>query len=79
MFELICMSLLGVAYIHACKEEAAEEKRQKEEERTRDLKISAFCYAVRHRLNYNDVVKMIQDKKLSFDDIERDRKEHEGK
>lgn len=29
MFELICMSLLGVAYIHASKEEAAEEKRQK--------------------------------------------------
>jgi hypothetical protein len=24
------------------------------------------------------VVKMIQDKKLTFDDIERDRKEHEG-
>lgn len=39
MFELICMSLLGVAYVHACKEEAAEEKRQKEEERIRDLKI----------------------------------------
>lgn len=79
MFELICMSLLGVAYIHVYKEEAAEEKRQKEEERIRDLKISVFCYAVRHRLNYNDVVKMIQDKKLTFDDIERDRKEHEGK
>ena len=29
MFELICMSLLGVAYIHASKEEVAEEKRQK--------------------------------------------------
>ena len=39
MFELICMSLLGVVYVHACKEEAAEEKRQKEEERIRDLKI----------------------------------------
>ena len=79
MFELICMSLLGITYIHACKEEAAEEKRQKEEERIRNLKISVFCYAVRHCLNYNDVVKMIQDKKLTFDDIERDRKEHEGK
>lgn len=77
MFELICMSLLGVAYVHACIEEAAEEKRQKEE-RIRDLKISVFCYAVRHRLNYNDVAKIIQDKKLTFDDIERDRKEHEG-
>lgn len=27
MFELICISLLGVAYVHACKEEAVEEKR----------------------------------------------------
>ena len=79
MFELICMSLLGAAYIHACKEEAAEEKIQKEEGRIRDLKISVFCYAARHHLKYNDVVKMIQDKKLTFDDIERDRKEHEGK
>lgn len=79
MFELICMSLLGVAYIHACKEEVAEEKRRKEKERIRDLKISVFCYAVRHHLNYDDVVKMIQDKKLTLDDIERDRKEHEGK
>ena len=79
MFELICMSLLGAAYVHACIEEAAEAKKQKEEERIRDLKIFVFCYAVRHRLNYNDVVKMIQDKKLTFDDIERDRKEHYGK
>ncbi len=78
MFELICMSLLGVVYVHACKEEAAEEKRQKEEERIRDLKISVFCYAARHHLKYNDVVNMVQDKKLTFDDIERDRKEHEG-
>ena len=59
MFELICMSLLGVAYVHASIEEAAEEKRQKEEERIRDLKISVFCYAARHHLKYNDVVKMI--------------------
>ncbi len=79
MLELICMSLLGVAYVNSCIEEAAEEKRQKEEKRIRDLKISVFCYAVRHHLNYNDVVKMIQDTKLTFDDIERDRKEHEGK
>ena len=77
MFELICMSLLGAAYIHVCKEEAAEEKRRKEKERIRDLKISVFCYAVRHHLSYNDVVKMLQDKKLTFGDIERDRKEYE--
>ena len=77
MFELIWMSLLGEAYIHVWKEEAAEEKRRKEKERIRDLKISVFCYAVRHHLSYNDVVKMLQDKKLTFDDIERDRKEYE--
>ena len=77
MFELICMSLLGVAYVHARIEEAAEEKRQKEEERIRNLKISVFCYAVRHHLNYNNVVKMIQDKELTFDDIERDSQEYE--
>ena len=60
-------------------EEAAEEKRQKEKERIRDLKISVFCYAVRHRLNYNEVVEMIKNKTLTFDDIERDEKEYEGK
>ena len=79
MFELICMSLLGVAYVNACIEEAAEEKRQKEKERIRDLKISVFCYAVRHRVNYNEVVEMIKNKTLTFDDIERGEKEYEGK
>ncbi len=77
MFELICMSLLGVAYIHACKEEAAEEKRQKEEERILDLKIKVFCYAIRHGLLYNDVVKMIQENKLTFEEIEEDRIKYE--
>ena len=77
MFELICMSLLGIAYIHACKEEAAEEKRQKEEERIRDLKIKVFCYATRHGLLYNDVVKMIQENKLTFEEIEEDRIKYE--
>ena len=79
MFELICMSLLGVAYINACIEEAKEEKALKEKERIRDLKISVFCYAVRHGLKYNEVVEMIQNKKLTFEDIEKDAKEYEGK
>ena len=79
MFELICMSLLGVAYVNACIEEAKEEKTLKEKERIRDLKISVFCYAVRHGLKYNEVVEMIQNKKLTFEDIEKDAKEYEGK
>lgn len=32
MFGLICMSLLGVAYIHACKEEAAKKRDKKKKE-----------------------------------------------
>ena len=31
MFELICMSLLGVAYVNACIEEAAEENPEPED------------------------------------------------
>lgn len=77
MFELICMSLLGVAYINACIEEAKEEKSLKEKERINGLKISIFCYAVRHGLQYNEVVKMLKNKTLSFEDIEKDAKEYE--
>ena len=73
------MSLLGIAYAETSIEEPIEEKKQKEEERVRDLKIFVFCFADRNCLNYNDVMKMIQDKKLTFDDIERDRKEYERK
>lgn len=73
------MSLLGVAYVNARIEEAKEEKALKEKERIRDLKISVFCYAVRHGLKYNEVVEMIQNKKLTFGDIEKDAKEYEGK
>ena len=79
MFELICMSILGACYVKACIDEATEEKKQKEKERIRDLKISVFCYAVRHRLGYNEVVKMLQDKTLTFEDIEKDTKSSEGK
>ena len=79
MFELICMSILGACYVKACIDEAAEEKKQKEKERIRDLKISVFCYAVGHHLGYNEVVKMLQDKTLTFEDIEKDAKSSEGK
>jgi len=73
MFELITMSLLGVAYIKACVDETNEEKKRKEEERIRDLKIKVFCYAVRHKMLYNQVVEMIETGKLTFADIDNDK------
>lgn len=72
MFELIAMSLLGAAYVKACIDESIEEKKQKEEERIRDLKIKVFCYAVRHKLLYNQVVELIQNGKLTFEDVKND-------
>ena len=76
MFELICMSFLGVAYIFECAEERKEEELRMQKERIRELKIKVFCYAVRHKMLYNDVVKLIEEHKLSFDEIERDEKEY---
>lgn len=72
MFEFICMSILGVAYVDACIEEAKEQK-------IKEDKISVFCYAVRHRLLYNQVVEMIRDKKISIEDIKQENSECEGK
>lgn len=69
MFELITMSLLGIAYISTSINEANEEKRQKELKRIQDLKIKVFCYAVRHSLLYDDVVKKLQNKELKFEDL----------
>ena len=74
MFELLCMSLLGAAYINACINEAKEAEIEKEKERIRDLKIKVFCYAVRHNMLYNQVVEMIQKKELSFSDLNNDGK-----
>ena len=73
MLELLCMSLLGVAYIKACIDEAKEAEIEKEKERIRDLKIKVFCYAVRHKLLYNQVVEMIQNGKLTLADINEDK------
>lgn len=72
MFEIIAMSLLSAAYVKACVDESKEEKKQKEEERIRDLKIKVFCYAVRHNMLYNQVVELIQSGKLTFDVIFND-------
>ena len=72
MFELIAMSLLSAAYIKALKDESTEEKERKEEERIRDLKIKVFCYSVRHKMLYDQVVEKLQKKELTFKEIEND-------
>ena len=77
MFELICMSLLGVAYVDACIQEHKEEVERKKKEELRDLKIKVFCYAVRHKMLYDDVVKLIEEHKLTFEEIDKDAKENE--
>ena len=69
MFELLAMSLLGAAYVNACLNESKEEKKQIEKQRIQDLKIKVFCYAVRHSLLYDDVVKKLQNKELMFEDL----------
>ena len=78
MFELMCMSLLGSAYIKACIDEAKEAEIEKEKERICDLKIKVFCYAVRHKLLYNQVVEMIQKGDLTFADIDLDKESKNG-
>ena len=78
MFELMCMSLLGAAYIKACIDEAKEAEIEKEKERICDLKIKVFCYAVRHKLLYNQVVEMIQKGDLTFADIDLDKESKNG-
>lgn len=74
MFELITMSLLTLGYINASVEESKEAKLMKEKERIQDLKIKVFCYAVRHHMLYDEVVKKLQNKELTFEDLENDKK-----
>lgn len=70
MLELICISVLGVAYFAAYAQERKEEK-------LKELKTKVFWYAVRHKMLYNDVVKLIQDHKLTFEEIDKDEEENE--
>ena len=65
MLELIMMSILGAAYVSTLKQEQKEEK-------IKELKLKIFCYAVKHSMLYNDVVKLIEEKKLTIDDIEQE-------
>lgn len=74
MLELITMSLLGVAYVIARHNEAEEEKRLKEKERIESLKLDIFCYAVKHGMLYNEVVKKIENKEISLEDIRNEEK-----
>lgn len=71
------MSILGATYIDACIQECKEEELRKQQEKIKELKIKVFCYAVRHKMLYNDVVKLIEDHKLTFDQIDKDAKENE--
>ena len=71
------MSILGVAYIDACIQEQKEEELRKQQDKLKELKIKVFCYAVMHKMLYNDVVKLIEDHKLTFDQIDKDAKENE--
>ena len=71
MLELITMGLLGVSHIVALSNEAKEGTRLKEKERIRDLKIKVFCYAIRHNMLYNEVVEKLQNKELSFGDLDK--------
>lgn len=77
MLEFICMSLLGIAYVDACIKEHKEEVERKKKEKLKELKIKVFCYAVRHEMLYNDVVKLIEEHKLTFEEIDKDAKENE--
>ena len=76
MFELICMSLLGIACVDSLIQEHKEEELEKQREKIRDLKIKVFFYAVRHKMLYDDVVKLIEEKKLTFEEIDKDAKEN---
>ena len=66
------MSLLGVAYINARKEEAKEEKRLKEEREFRLRKRKVFLYAIKHQMLYDDVVSKINNNELTFEEIDND-------
>ena len=71
------MSILGVAYFDACIQESKEKDLRKRQEKLKELKIKVFCYAVRHKMLYNEVVKLIEDHKLTFEQIDKDAKENE--
>ena len=70
MLEFVTISVLCLCYIKSCIEEKHEDEVKKEKEKIRDLKIKVFCFTVRHGMVYNDVVKDLQEGKLSFDNLD---------
>ena len=72
MLETLTFLTLGAAYVFELFQESKEMEEEERREKIRDLKIKVFCYAVRHGLLYNEVVKKIDSKELSIDDIEKD-------
>lgn len=70
MLELITITALALCYIESCIDEKIKEEALKEKERIRDLKMKVFCYGVRNRMLYEDVVKLLQEGKLHFDNLD---------
>ena len=66
MVELIMMSILGAAYV-------AARNAEKEEERINKLKTKVFCYAVSHHMLYHEVVKKIESKELTLEEIDDEK------
>ena len=62
------MSLLGVAYVAALKEE-------EKQERVNKLKTKVFLYAVSHHMLYHEVVRKIENKELSLEEIDNGQQE----
>ena len=78
MFETLTFLTLGAAYIFELIQESKEREEEERQEKIRDLKIKVFCYAIRHGLLYNEVVKKIERKELSIKDIEHESKENKN-
>ena len=71
MLELITTAILSFCYIKSCVDENIEEENLKEKERIKDIKISVFCHAVAKKILYNDVVKQLQDRKITLEEINK--------
>ncbi len=69
MLELIAISVLSFCFIKSCIGEKQQEEIEEEKKRIRDLKIKVFCYAVRNGMLYDDVVKKLQDRKITIDQL----------
>lgn len=71
MLELITTAILSFCYIKSCVDENIKEENLREEKRIRDIKISVFCYAVAKKILYNNVIKQLQDRKITLEEINK--------